>query len=366
MPIYDITHYLPIETLPPPETDKTYYTKPILVLIVSLRINAWNKYLSLIRKLQREARLLCVTNVYDLNELVDEHADEIAGFVVTTGDIMLADEYVPVLPHRHNNSYKNPKENSNSNGIEIEEGMIEGLPTRLATLLKHPPAAHNTYSLVFAFEFPRAAAKYPTSFTAFMQTYFGLNWSIAGTSRQRVAMELQQHILGMLAARTYRRWFNIRGVFLRGVPRQEKVLVSCEDGEIEFGEGERMNRWTLWHRRPWIETPDTVGGEWDEIQSEGEVGGESEGEGEVEEEGYLGDCEEMDEDEDDEEEDEEDEDEKLRADCPVAIHEVKPANKTEAEDGGASYVAFVGHLEDSRSMASLILGICGIEMDDSE
>jgi hypothetical protein len=267
MPIYDITHYLPIETLPPPETNKTYYTKPVLVLIVSLRVNTWNKYLSLIRKLQREARLLCVTNVYDLNELVDEHADEIAGFIVTTGDIMLADEHAPVLPrHNSNNPTPNLSSNSHSNEIETKEGMIEGLPTRLSTLLKH-----HTYSLIFAFEFPRAAAKYPTSFTAFMQAHFGVSWTIAGTSRQRVAMELQPHIPGMLAARNYRRWFHIRGVFLRGVPRQEKVLVSCEDGEVEFGEGERMNRWTLWHRRPWIETPDTVVGEWDEIQSEGRL-----------------------------------------------------------------------------------------------
>ncbi|KAG2026970.1 hypothetical protein GB937_000706 [Aspergillus fischeri] len=362
MPIYDITHYLPIETLPPPETDKTYYTKPILVLIVSHRINTWNKYLSLVRKLQREARLLCVTNVYDLNELVDEHADEIAGFIVTTGDIMLADEYVPVLPPRLTQS-NNPNSSSNSAETESETGgIIEGLPTRLPTLLKH-----HAYSLIFAFEFPRAAARYPTSFTAFMQTHFDLNWTIAGPSRQRVAMELQTHIPGMLAARNYRRWSNIRGVFLRGVPRQEKVLVSCEDGEVEFGEGERMNRWTLWHRRPWIETPDTVVGEWDEIQTEGEVAGD--------EEGYLGDNEEMDEgdDEDDEDGDGEDDDEKLRADCPVAIHEVKPANDTETEEGGGgggggggSYVAFIGHLEDSRSMASLILGICGVEMDDSE
>jgi hypothetical protein len=357
MPIYDITHYLPIETLPPPETDKTYCTKPILVLIVSLRVNTWNKYLSLIRKLQREARLLCVTNVYDLNELVDEHGDEIAGFIVTTGDIMLAEEYAPVLHPRHNSNNPTPNlsSNSHSNEIETKEGMIEGLPTRLSTLLKH-----HTYSLIFAFEFPRAAAKYPTSFTAFMQAHFGVSWTIAGTSRQRVAMELQPHIPGMLAARNYRRWFHIRGVFLRGVPRQEKVLLSCEDGEVEFGEGERMNRWTLWHRRPWIETPDTVVGEWGEIQSEGEVAGD--------EEGYLGDSEEMDEGdgEDDEDGDGEDEDEKLRADCPVAIHEIKTANETGTEAGEGSYVAFIGHLEDSRSMASLILGICGVEMDDSE
>ncbi|KAJ8197059.1 hypothetical protein ACP6JE_007590 [Aspergillus fumigatus] len=262
MPIYDITHYLPIQTPPPPETDEAYYTKPILVLIVSHRINTWNKYLSLIRKLQREARLLCVTNVYDLNELVDQHADEIAGFIATTGDIMLADESVPVLP-------------------------------------------------------PRLTRRGTTA-----------GGSISG------------------------------GAFLRGVPRHEKVLVSCEDGEIEFGEGERMNRWTLWHRRPWIETPDTVVGEWDENQSEGEVAGDEEGSEEIEEDDGGA----------DEDGDGEDNDEKLRADCAVAIHEVKLANETETEteDGGRSYVPFIGHLEDSRSMASLILGICGVEMDDSE
>ncbi|KAH3012879.1 hypothetical protein KXV89_005345 [Aspergillus fumigatus] len=149
MPIYDITHYLPIQTPPPPETDEAYYTKPILVLIVSHRINTWNKYLSLIRKLQREARLLCVTNVYDLNELVDQHAAEIAGFIATTGDIMLADESVPVLPPRLT-VRNNPSSSSNSNSAAETEsetgGMIEGLPTRLSTLLKH-----HAYSLVFAF-----------------------------------------------------------------------------------------------------------------------------------------------------------------------------------------------------------------------
>ncbi|KAH1555657.1 hypothetical protein KXX57_002949 [Aspergillus fumigatus] len=149
MPIYDITHYLPIQTPPPPETDKAYYTKPILVLIVSHRINTWNKYLSLICKLQRETRLLCVTNVYDLNKLVDQHADEIAGFIATTGDIMLADESVPVLPPRLT-VRNNPSSSSNSNSAAETEsetgGMIEGLLTRLSTLLKH-----HAYSLFFAF-----------------------------------------------------------------------------------------------------------------------------------------------------------------------------------------------------------------------
>ncbi|KAF4282761.1 hypothetical protein CNMCM8689_007854 [Aspergillus fumigatus] len=274
MPIYDITHYLPIQTPPPPETDEAYYTKPILVLIVSHRINTWNKYLSLIRKLQREARLLCVTNVYDLNELVDQHADEIAGFIATTGDIMLADESVPVLPPR--------------------------------------------------LTFPRAAVKYPTSFTAFMQVHFSVNWTVAGPSRQRVAMELQTHSLGMLAARNYRRWFNIRRGVSAGGPKARESVV----------------------------------GEWDENQSEGEVAGDEEGSEEIEEDDGGA----------DEDGDGEDNDEKLRADCAVAIHEVKLANETETEteDGGRSYVPFIGHLEDSRSMASLILGICGVEMDDSE
>ncbi|KAM0113142.1 hypothetical protein ACP6JB_001108 [Aspergillus fumigatus] len=187
-----------------------------------------------------------------------------------------------------------------------------------------------------------------------MQVHFSVNWTVAGPSRQRVAMELQTHSLGMLAARNYRRWFNIRrGVSAGGPKARESV-----DGEIEFGEGERMNRWTLWHRRPWIETPDTVVGEWDENQSEGEVAGDEEGSEEIEEDDGGA----------DEDGDGEDNDEKLRADCAVAIHEVKLANETETEteDGGRSYVPFIGHLEDSRSMASLILGICGVEMDDSE
>ncbi|KAF7139711.1 hypothetical protein CNMCM5793_007505 [Aspergillus hiratsukae] len=170
---------------------------------------------------------------------------------------------------------------------------------------------------------------------------------------------IQQHTLTKLAARTYRRWFHIRGVFLRGVPGSEKVLVSCEDGEIEFGEGERMNWWTLWRRRLWIEMLDTVPGGWDVSEAEGEQ--------EADEEGYLGDSEEMSEDdEEDEEEWDVGEDEKLLADCPVAMHEVKTQTVTETKEEGGSYVAFVGHLEDSRSMASLILGISGVEMDDSK
>lgn len=93
--------------------------------------------------------------------------------------------------------------------------------------------------------------------------------------------------------------------------------MSCEDGEVEFGKWERMNRWTLSHRRPWTETPDTVVGDWDEVQSEGEVAGD--------EGGYLGDSEEMDEDDgDDEDEEGDEEDEELRGDCPVAIHELNP------------------------------------------
>ncbi|KAL4929145.1 uncharacterized protein BDV17DRAFT_291138 [Aspergillus undulatus] len=50
------------------------------------------------------------------------------------------------------------------------------------------------------------------------------------------------------------------------------------------------------------------------------------------------------------------------ADCPVALHEIK----SWAERGGQrfrvrGYVGFVGHVEDNRSMASLILGMCGVQ-----
>ncbi|KAL4948863.1 hypothetical protein BDW69DRAFT_188860 [Aspergillus filifer] len=50
------------------------------------------------------------------------------------------------------------------------------------------------------------------------------------------------------------------------------------------------------------------------------------------------------------------------ADCPVALHEIK----SWIEAGGQrvcvrGYVGFVGHVEDNRSMASLILGMCGVQ-----
>ncbi|KAL3473463.1 hypothetical protein BJX99DRAFT_199049 [Aspergillus californicus] len=51
------------------------------------------------------------------------------------------------------------------------------------------------------------------------------------------------------------------------------------------------------------------------------------------------------------------------ADCPVAIHALKPSQPT-AQSGNRvqmhGYVGFVGHVEDNRSIASLILGMCGV------
>ncbi|GFF68144.1 hypothetical protein IFM60648_02498 [Aspergillus lentulus] len=214
MPIYDITHYLPIETLPHPETDKTNYTKPILVLIVSLRVNTWNTYLFLIRKLQREAQ-----------------------------------------PHlRHKRS---------------------------------------------------------------LQRQVDHRWAIAAAGSDGTTATYSGDVSG------------------EELPPVVSYEGCVSAGGAKAGEGV------------------------DEIQSEGEVAGD--------EGGYLGDSEDMDEDDgDDEDEEGDEEDEQLRGDCPVAIHEVEPANDTETEELGGSYVAFVGHLEDSRSMAALILGICGVEMDDTE
>ncbi|KAL2870231.1 uncharacterized protein BJX67DRAFT_378221 [Aspergillus lucknowensis] len=49
------------------------------------------------------------------------------------------------------------------------------------------------------------------------------------------------------------------------------------------------------------------------------------------------------------------------ANCPVAVHEVK--SKVEKYDQSLlirGYIGFVGHVEDNRSMAGLILGMCGV------
>lgn len=49
------------------------------------------------------------------------------------------------------------------------------------------------------------------------------------------------------------------------------------------------------------------------------------------------------------------------ADCPVAIHEVKSYVEKDGQRVPVrGYVGFVGHVEDNRSMASLILGMCSV------
>ncbi|KAI9369811.1 hypothetical protein BJX61DRAFT_545237 [Aspergillus egyptiacus] len=49
------------------------------------------------------------------------------------------------------------------------------------------------------------------------------------------------------------------------------------------------------------------------------------------------------------------------ADCPVAIHEVRSWTDRDGQRVRArGYVGFVGHVEDNRSMASLILGMCAV------
>ncbi|KKK23409.1 hypothetical protein ARAM_007546 [Aspergillus rambellii] len=53
------------------------------------------------------------------------------------------------------------------------------------------------------------------------------------------------------------------------------------------------------------------------------------------------------------------------ADCPVAIHEVKTWREQDGEEVMVrGYVGFVGHVEDTRSMASLILGMCAVGVRD--
>ncbi|KAL4885545.1 hypothetical protein BJY04DRAFT_135720 [Aspergillus karnatakaensis] len=49
------------------------------------------------------------------------------------------------------------------------------------------------------------------------------------------------------------------------------------------------------------------------------------------------------------------------ADCPVAIHEVISPGVGGQPATIRGYVGFVGHIEDNRSMASLILGMCGVK-----
>lgn len=90
---------------------------------------------------------------------------------------MLAEDYVPVLPPRRRN---NTNPNSTSKETEPEDGneIIEGLPARLTTLLKL-----HAYSLIFAFEFPRAQRPNTTPlyslYADLLQPQLDHRWAIA-------------------------------------------------------------------------------------------------------------------------------------------------------------------------------------------
>jgi hypothetical protein len=108
--------------------------KPIIVLISLSQVTGFHKrYSRLLQRLRAEVRLMVVASVDCLDAVIRRHEDDIRGLVVTDASIMQP---------RH-----------------------ELLTHRLGAILHLP---FNTWSVLFAFDFPIQAALAPAAFSAYM------------------------------------------------------------------------------------------------------------------------------------------------------------------------------------------------------
>ncbi|KAG2420859.1 hypothetical protein HFD88_000473 [Aspergillus terreus] len=340
--------------------------QPILLLICPRGQTFWSRFRRTLLKLQRDAQLVHAADLPTLDTHLATHTDEpptIAGILITDASIMNSSE------------------------------TCTSLSTRLATL------AH-TYPVIFAFDFPAQAARRPLLFARYMRTTFGLAWQMAGCTTDRVELRLRPGVLWMARGRgCWRYWYEMRAVVLRGVESEDKVLVVTgvraggqpEDEGIAGGE-----------RGDATSTTDDGDDDEEEEEEENENGGEDYGfEGlnasspESEATGSQPGDEAAHEEDwaDDEMSHDEDLalpaddnlptltnysyvlsddgtsrvpsyiehtiDEMQVADSAVVFHEV--ADPAAQETGTVrGYVGFVGHVEDNRSMSSIILGMCFI------
>ncbi|GES62424.1 hypothetical protein ASPWEDRAFT_167017 [Aspergillus terreus] len=348
--------------------------KPILLLICPRGQTFWSRFRRILLKLQRDAQLVHAADLPTLDTHLATHTDEpptIAGILITDASIMNSSE------------------------------PCTSLSTRLATL------AH-TYPVIFAFDFPTQAARRPLLFARYMRTTFGLAWQMAGCTTDRVELRLRPGVLWMARGREcWRYWYEMRAVVLRGVEREDKVLVVTGVG---VG-GQPEDKGILGGERGDATSTTDDGDDYDD-EEEQEENEDEDGDGD-EDYGFEGSNASSLESEstgsqpgdeaaheEDWADDEMSHDEDLMttmstaddilststnysyvlsddgtsrvpsyiehtvseaqvADSAVVFHEVAdPAAQETATARG--YVGFVGHVEDNRSMSSIILGMCSI------
>lgn len=328
------------------ESESDPDSKPIIILVSTYEVLGFNRRFSkLLARLRREARLIRVTNSDMFDAALVQYEEDIHGIIVTDASIM--------------------------------QPAHEDLSQRLSSVLRLP---FNDWAILFAFDFPLQVAGKAHQFARYMRRVFQLDWKISGVSFQKVELELRERALSRLGSREYRWYYEMRAVFLRHVSQEDKILVvkgsvqeeDKDEDEDEDGDEEMDDHYGTEHDNNEREYGDEDGYEnGDETNNHN---GGSHGYGHY----YFDDA-----------STESSQsttttngpfrpihgDPTLITDSPVVWHEFRSDDydydnddddNYDDDDNGSpasqavGYLGFVGHVEDERQLAGLILGMCAI------
>ncbi|KAL5342835.1 hypothetical protein BJX70DRAFT_394676 [Aspergillus crustosus] len=216
---------------PPPLAPRT----PMLILLApSGTVPFITRYSCIIKKMQRDAHLVCVSTLEQLNGLLarPKLVNSIVGFIVTDGTIMDFDSEI----------------DDEQEGSERVDGDNQALARALRSLLldtktntntnapENPNHKPKSWTILHAFDFPAHAARHPFRFSKYFSSTFNLNWKICGATQEKIALEIGEPALRKLEGRVYRGGrYNLRGVFLEGVKEGDKVLRVARGATVRNG-----------------------------------------------------------------------------------------------------------------------------------
>ncbi|BCS21004.1 uncharacterized protein APUU_21436S [Aspergillus puulaauensis] len=209
--------------------------------------------------MQRDAHLIFARSLSDLQRILAREviATSIAGFIVTDAKVMGIDTDIDpdtdanseegsgdaemarisrVLGGIVNGTYFYSNTHAlahlSSNGAMPNRGLIPGFGGPRRT---NPPSTRE-WTVVFAFDFPSQAARYPLRFGRYMAETFGVGWRMCGATKGKCALEISERGLRKMGERVYRgNKYQIRAVFLGSVDERDKVLVVAKGASVGNG-----------------------------------------------------------------------------------------------------------------------------------
>ncbi len=217
------------------------------------------RYPSILTKMQRDAHLIFARSLSDLKHILTNRviSTSIAGFIVTDAKVMGIDTDTDpatdtnseegsgdadmagiskVLGGIANGTYFYSNAHAlphlSSNGAIPNRGLIPGFAGPRRTNSPSP----REWTVVFAFDFPSQAARYPLCFGKYMAETFGVGWRMCGATKGKCALEISERGLRKMGERVYRgNKYRLRAVFLGSVDERDKVLVVAKDASVGNG-----------------------------------------------------------------------------------------------------------------------------------